>query len=140
MQRKTFIQTLGIGVFAALFPWKVSAVPVQTTSHLSEVEASLPDGLPAAEIKALRGHIEEAIADPEYFIVVNYRIEWVYDVAHYYGLPLDGVTIYSADCIPATEVTALREGVNHVRDTTGALPQLVCLPDVSQKELMKVRE
>lgn len=148
MNRKSFMRTLGLGAVAALLPWKVKAEtpkgPFLTTHYLEDprtsAELCLPQGLPYSEVMNLRERIIEANSDSEYVIVVNYPLEWVFDVAQYYELSMDGVVVYSADSVPASEVMALREQIEYVKDTTGKKPLFVCIPFITTAELMKEKE
>jgi hypothetical protein len=153
MDRKSFLQTLGLGAVAAMLPavakaaepardngwlYEMARDPGPTPEQLAEL-SGLPHRLPMSEILALREHLEEAVSDPSCTIVVNYPMEWVLAVAEYYGIKLEGsgAVVIAAEDIPAVEVQALRAHVRSMREKHGGF-ELACLPGVSQADLRAV--
>jgi len=54
--------------------------------------------LPHNEVIALRAHLDEAVADPDYTVFVNYPVTEVVKVAKYYGIKLDNSRVVSIPC------------------------------------------
>ena len=71
--------------------------------------------LPESEVLALRTHLDEAIADPKYVIIVNYPIENVVKVARFYGLDISHVEIHSLPGVTAKECWDFRKALDEIK-------------------------
>jgi len=78
-------------------------------------ENSLLTGLPETEVMALRAHLDEAIADPEYTVVVNYPIEDVVKVAKFYGLDISNVEVHSLPNVTAEGCWQFRKALDEAK-------------------------
>lgn len=153
MDRKTFFKTLGFGLAgAALAPLMLEAKEPEITLCQGEAYGSagfepvpeIDTYLPASEVMALRAHLQEAFADPDYTVIVNYEMSEVFKVAHYYGMQLEGSCLFvvSAPDIPFAEVMALRGHVDEALFTKGVPKedlQILCSGS-SNADLAKLRE
>jgi hypothetical protein len=75
--------------------------------------------LPYGEIVALKAHLQEAEADHEYMIVVNYPITEVYAVAEEYGINISNTRIVSIPNVTATEVWKYRNALDAINQPEG---------------------
>jgi hypothetical protein len=80
-----------------------------------DMQLDLLTDLPASEVMNLRRHLDEAIIDPTYTIVVNYPIKCVVRVAEHYGMDISNVEIHSFPNTSIAELIQFKEALDGLK-------------------------